>query len=263
MDIDFHMPELRSAEAEASHGFAETDDHWKQFATIVAHDLKEPLRNIASCARMLVSLNQDPAPQAKQLTEWLVESSERIEDMVSGLLQHARLGHEPVEELEMGPLVQEVIRDLRCLAIRSGATFDVGPLPAIQAGPLGMRLLFVNLFENALKYARQGVDPVVQLTAEKVKGGFLFTVGDNGQGMTQNQVASAFEPFRRHDQAVEGLGMGLCHVRKIVAGHGGWIRTESQVGQGTTFIFFLPDWSGAARSERGGKSGIDGDGGIR
>lgn len=190
---------------------------------------------------MLVSLIDDGDPQVKQLSQWLIESAQRIDGMVEGLLEHARIGHEVRTELDLGEVLQEVVSDLRCLNRRQESTIEIGPMPKIKAGPLGIRLLFINLIENAMKYGRVGVPLFIQVSSTATAEGHLFEVQDNGKGMTRNQQATLFELGRRHDLSVEGLGMGLSHVWKIVDGHQGWITVESEPGEGTRFIFFIPD----------------------
>ena len=121
-----------------------------------------------------------------------------------------------------------------------GLPISIEGLPTIKAGPLGMRLLLVNLIENALKYRKAGQSAEVHISSEPTSGGWLFKVKDNGRGMTEAQVKRVFEPFRRFSGDVDGMGMGLTHVQKIIEGHGGWIDVESELGRGTVFRFFLP-----------------------
>lgn len=216
-------------------------DHWKRFAVLVAHDLKEPLRNTANCARMLSSLLKDESEEVKEVTRWLLDSADRLYEMVDALLAHARHGHEPCESLNLKSMVEDVTADLRCLLHQSGGVVQVGDLPSVQAGPLGMRLILINLFENALKYARPGVSPTIKVEGRKIDGFCEVLIQDNGKGMAPGHVEQAFEPFRRFDADVDGLGIGLSHVYKIVEAHGGSIDILSKVGEGTTFILRFPD----------------------
>lgn len=216
-------------------------DHWKRFAMLVAHDLKEPLRNVASCARMLSTMTAAPDVDRDQIASWLEESAERVTSLVDGLLDHARLGGESTDEdVDMQRMAEEVVMDLRCLTRRSAGDICIEGLPTIKAGPLGMRLVLVNLIENALKHGKAGQTAQVDISSERTAGGWLFKVKDNGRGMTEAQVNRVFEPFRRFSGDVDGLGMGLTHVWKIIEGHRGWIDVESEPGQGTAFRFFLP-----------------------
>jgi signal transduction histidine kinase len=215
-------------------------DHWKRFALLVAHDLKEPLRNTANCARMLSSMIKDESAETKKIMQWLLESSERLQDMVDGLLEHARQGHEPLEVLDLNAMVQDVMSDLRMLLIKSGGTVQVGDLSPLKAGPLGMRLVLLNLMENAIKYRRPDAALEIEVSTEQHKDGCRLLVRDNGKGMTPEQMQQAFDPFRRFDKEVDGLGIGLSHVYKIVEAHGGSIEITSEVVKGTTFTLDFP-----------------------
>ena len=216
-------------------------DHWKRFAVLVAHDLKEPLRNTANCARMLSSLLKDESEEVQEVTRWLLDSADRLYEMVDALLVHARHGHEPCESLNLKSIVEDVTADMRCLLRDSGGVVQMGDLPSVQAGPLGMRLILVNLIENAIKYARPDVPPCIKVAARKSDCSCEVLIEDNGKGMTTEQIEQVFEPFRRFDADVDGLGIGLSHVYKIVEAHGGSIDILSKVGEGTTFILRFPN----------------------
>lgn len=208
---------------------------------VVAHDLKEPLRNVSSCARMLSASVGKPAADVQQLCGWLEDSAERVTAMIDGLLDHARLGRESEDdELDMQQLVNEVVRDLRCLATRTNGTIEAADLPVIKAGPLGLRIVMINLIENALKYGRTGTPVKVVITSTRNAEGWTFQVRDNGKGMTASQMERVFLPFQRFNDRQDGLGMGLTHVWNIIEGHRGWIRCASEPDAGTTFTFFLP-----------------------
>lgn len=208
---------------------------------VVAHDLKEPLRNVSSCARMLSASAADPTADVQQLCGWLEDSAERVTAMIDGLLDHARLGRESEDdELDMQQLVNEVVHDLRCLATRTNGSIEASDLPVIKAGPLGLRIVMINLIENALKYGRTGTPVKVDITSTRDAQGWTFQVRDNGKGMTAAEMERVFLPFQRFNDRHDGLGMGLTHVWNIIEGHRGWIRCASEPDAGTTFTFFLP-----------------------
>ena len=223
-----------------------SEQRWQKFALMVAHDLKEPIRNIGSCARLLADMGEEGADvevEESQVRQWLVDCSERLVHMMDALVKHAKNGREDFEQhLDFGEIIEGIKADLRCMINRTGGSVECTTLmPRLEAGPLGMRVVFQNLIENALKYAKPGERPVVRLSAERLNAGWLFRCSDEGKGMTQHQADNAFEAFRRFDAGSEGMGMGLCHVRQIVESHGGSIWVESELGEGTTIALTLPE----------------------
>ena len=215
---------------------------------MVAHDLKEPVRNICSCARLLAEIQGGAdhldGVDEEQVRAWLLSSSDRLVKMVDAMASHARRGREEFEaQLDIGTIVDDVRVDLSDLMRRTGGRVEcTSSMPVIEAGPLGMRLVFQNLIENGLKYARPDAPPRVRLSAERLHSGWLFRCRDNGRGMSPEHIPNAFEAFRRFDLESEGMGMGLCHVHQIIEAHDGAIWIESELGKGTVMAFTLPQF---------------------
>jgi signal transduction histidine kinase len=121
-----------------------------------------------------------------------------------------------------------------------------GDLPSVAADPTQMRQLLENLIGNALKYHREDVSPVVEVTGELIEeqanNQVRILVRDNGIGFDEKHLDRIFEPFQRlHGRGeYEGSGIGLAICRKIVELHGGAITARSTPGEGTTFIVTLP-----------------------
>jgi len=233
----------------ADHPLAESaasERRWQKFALMVAHDLKEPIRNIGSCAKLLADMDSEGADAGvdeAQVRQWLVDCSERLVHMMDALVKHAKNGREEFKRhLDLEEVIEGIKGDLRCMITRTGGSVEcTTPMPRLEAGPFGMRVVFQNLIENALKYAKPGERPVVRLSAERLNAGWLFRCRDEGKGMSQHEADHAFDAFRRFDAGSEGMGMGLCHVRQIVEAHGGSIWVESVVGEGTTVALTLPE----------------------
>lgn len=226
-------------------GELDDDGHgrWKQFALMVAHDLKEPIRNIGHCARLLAEGEDETGVGPERLRHWLVDAAERLECMMDALLQHARVGHEPKQKgVDSDRILAGILQDFRDMIQRmEGSVMATTEMPKVDCGPLGLRLVLQNLIENGLKYHKVGEPPVVRVAAEKTGSGWLFEVTDEGIGMPKGKTMQAFDPFKRFEPDREGLGMGLCHVRQIVEAHGGDIWIESQTGEGTRVAFTIPD----------------------
>ena len=221
----------------------EDEGRWQQFAMMVAHDLKEPIRNMGQCAELLLDEDNVDQVHRKQLNLWLMQSSMRLQGMLNALLNQARMGQELIEpNVSLSVILDNILKDIHyTLQERKAVVVVKDELPELPCGPLGMRIVLQNLIENALKFSKPGVPPKVELTAVSMGSGWLFEVRDEGIGMDPKLTSRAFEPYRRFEKKVEGMGMGLWHVRHIIEEHGGRIWIESQPDEGTTVSFTLPE----------------------
>ena len=209
---------------------------------MVAHDLKEPLTSVASCAKLLAEDGLMNAAERNLMLQGLQHSANRLSTLVDEMFEFARLGGElRRDEVDVNTLAEEIKSDLRCLLRRTGAQLSIGEMPVIKAGRIGVRVILGNLIENAIKYGRVDAAVEVKLHAERTASGWLFSVVDNGMGIAPEHKSSLFHPFRRFTQREEGAGMGLSHVMRVVEEHNGWIDVESEVGVGSTFRVFLPE----------------------
>ena len=172
-----------------------------------------------------------------------MEASDRLQCMLDALLRHARHGGESVQSgVDSQATLDGILADFRSMLVRTGGSVEaMTPMPKVDCGPLGLRVILQNLIENGLKYQKPGVPPIVRISAERLATGWMFEVADQGVGMPEGKTIEAFEPFRRFEHQREGLGMGLCHVRNIVEAHGGDIWIDSQPNEGTKVAFTLPD----------------------
>jgi len=120
------------------------------------------------------------------------------------------------------------------------AVIKVGPMPVIMANEVQMSQLFQNFLTNALKFKGER-DPVVEVSAQKTRDEWQFTVSDNGIGIDEQHFAKIFVMFQRLHGRTEypGTGIGLAMCKKIVENFGGRVWVKSEVGQGTSFYFTL------------------------
>lgn len=215
----------------------------ERFAYAASHDLKEPIRIVASYAQLL----QRTDPEARrerfsQYLDYIRKSAEQMEALVEGLLQYSRAlhssGHQ--EEVDLERVLVEVAQILhdRIRSLKARITHD--PLPTV----LGERVLLVqllrNLLSNALKF-RSEQPPAIHVGAEKHGEHWVISVCDNGLGIEPSQHERIFEPFRRLQRSGEpGSGLGLTLVKRAVEQHGGRIWVDSRPGEGACFRFTLP-----------------------
>ena len=216
----------------------------EQFTYIASHDLREPLNSITSLIEFFVENESDKVDdEALKQLNYITQSANRMKDLVTGLLDYARLGkNSEFAEVNFQIIVEQVINDLELALKDSGAKIKVEKLPALNVLEMEIRLLFQNLISNAIKYCPPERKPEIKISAKKVKGGWQFAVNDNGIGIPSNQKEKVFILFQRlHGRnEYEGIGIGLSHCRKIVELHDGKIWVESESGKGSTFYFFIP-----------------------
>ena len=168
----------------------------------------------------------------------------RMQLLIDDLLIYAQLKTKPesFKAVNFNKIIQDVLVDLEARIHKSNGTVKVGYLPSIEADPVQMHQLFLNLIGNALKYRREGVAPVVDVNAShKGNGHHIITVKDNGIGIDEAHLEKIFRPFERlHRQSeYEGTGIGLSICDKIVSRHGGEITVKNNEAGGVIFSINL------------------------
>jgi len=212
------------------------------FAFIVSHDLKAPLRAIRSLANWIATDYADKFDaQGKEQMALLMSRVERLHALINGVLQYSRAGRikENVESVDLNDILAEVI-DL----IVPPAHITVvckNPLPTLSIERTRISQVFQNLLSNAIKYMDKPVGEV-RIGCTEIKDEFRFSVEDNGPGIDQRYFTKIFQIFQtlHPKDDVESTGVGLTLVKKIIELYGGNVWLESQVGMGSTFYFTLP-----------------------
>lgn len=227
----------------------------QQFSWIVSHDLKEPLRKIQIFNNLIKDKYLEHNIKGVEYINRTIKSAERMQNLISDLLEYSRLSADvDSEKANLNELVQEVVTDLDFLIEEKKATITVSNLPTIKGIPTQLRQVFHNLIENSLKFAREGVLPIVQINSELIKtrdfdsvpsdsGKFCrITVKDNGIGFDVQYLNKIFMIFQSlSDRSVyEGTGIGLAIAKKIIEKHNGVITAKSAVWEGASFIMLLP-----------------------
>lgn len=221
------------------------------FAYVVSHDLKAPLRGIGSLADWLSHDYADKFDaEGREHMRLLIRRVHRMSALIDGILEYSRAGRikETSTWVDLNALVREVV-DL--LAPPSNIEVIVTrPLPTVVADKTRIQQVFQNLLSNSIKYMDK---PAGQIRIDWVKQerGYRFSVADNGPGIEQRHFERIFQLFQTltpRDQ-VESTGVGLALVKKIVEMYGGHVWLESVVGAGSTFFFTLPQHTPAMSME--------------
>jgi PAS domain S-box-containing protein len=221
-----------------------SNEELDQFAYITSHDLRAPLRGIANLSRWIEEdMGGSFTPEAHNQMELLRGRVHRMESLISGLLEYSRAGRvkPTAQRVDVKRLLDETI-DL--LAPANGAKVEiVGAMPIVPADRLRLGQVFMNLISNALKHGRAaGIVPHIKVSARDAGKFVEFAVADNGPGIApqyHERIFVIFQTLAARDK-VEGTGVGLALVKKIVEAAGGAIRVESAEGAGATFHFTWP-----------------------
>lgn len=239
------ITEWKKAEQEREQlikALAKSNDELDQFAYVASHDLKAPLRGIANLSLWVEEdLGGSIAGEAKAHMELLRGRVNRMEALIDGILQYSRAGRMRVkpEQVDIAALVADVIE---LIAPPKKVVIEVMPgMPTIETQRVPLQQVFINLIGNAIKHA--GAEkPRIDVTWAD-KGAFLqFSVADNGQGIApqyHEKIFAIFQTLEARDK-VEGTGIGLSVVKKIVEAQSGRVWIESDVGKGATFRFLWP-----------------------
>jgi PAS domain S-box-containing protein len=246
--------------AERTRELKQVNDQLKQFAYSASHDLQEPLRKITFFLdRLIGNIGPELSEENKQVMERIQHTTNRMRGLIDDLLAYSNttLGIMNSQEVPLTETIHDVLEDMEGTLLREGAQVNLSELPNIRGDHRQIRQLFQNLISNAVKYHREGTEPVIQITAHKVHGKdvdanipsalrkqtcHLIEVKDNGIGFDPDDAERIFGLFQRlHGKAeYEGTGVGLAIVQKVVENHCGYIWAEGAPGQGSTFKVLLP-----------------------
>lgn len=219
----------------------------RNFVVNASHELKTPVTAIRTLAEALeVTLRDDPK-RAAALAKRLTGESERLARLVTDLLDLRRLEERgPLERVpvDLAEVVRRAVAEALPRAEARGIAVEVDlPDAARVAGvPADVEAVVANLVSNAVKYNRDG--GTLEVRVAPGSGTQVLTVRDSGIGIPQQDLGRVFERFYRVDtarsRATGGTGLGLSIVRHAVERHGGSVRVESLLGEGTTFTVVLP-----------------------
>jgi len=221
-----------------------SNNELEQFAYIVSHDLREPLRMVTSFTQLLgqkYSANLDA--DADQIIGFAVDGATRMEELINDLLEYSRVGktERVLEVVDTNKILEQVLSNLQLAISETGTKIILESLPSIVGDETQLIQLWQNLIANSIKY--HGIEPPqIEIGATLELEQYLFWVKDNGIGIDPKYSDRIFQIFQRlHTrQEYPGTGTGLAICHKIVERHRGEIWVESEFGQGATFYFTLP-----------------------
>jgi signal transduction histidine kinase len=238
---------LEKMVAERTQDLQTSNQHLSEFAYIVSHDLKEPLRTISGFVSLIqkelirMNLNNN---EISEYIQYVTTGTTQMERLIKDILAYSKLNvvEKQFKPVDMIGVMQDVKSMLAKSIYESEASVFITALCPVQGQRLLIEQLFQNLISNAIKY-RSPSRPLSITIGSKEEGGIVtYFVKDNGIGIAPQYFQSIFKAFRRlHSKlSYEGTGVGLAICKKITDIHGGQIWVESSEGEGSTFWFTLP-----------------------
>jgi PAS domain S-box-containing protein len=220
------------------------NEELERFASVAAHDMKEPLRMISQFMTLLKSKYQGQLDEkANKYIDVSIDGAKRMSQLIQDILDYARIEDKnaPIESVSLENVVLSSTAFLEAIIEESGAKITWDKLPDVPGRPTALRMMFQNLIGNALKYRKPNVAPIIHISAKKVTVGWEISVSDNGLGIPEEYLPKIFDMFVRVQNRTDypGTGMGLATCRKIAQLHGGDIRVESELNKGSVFTVIL------------------------
>ena len=180
----------------------------------------------------------------RDLLKVISDSSKQMGRLIDDLLTFSRTGRSELKlvPVEMSCFVKHTVQELAPEVGDRKVSWKIGPLPTVQADPVTLRQVMVNLICNALKYSSKRPESKIEIGVKEGRRETTFFVRDNGVGFDPRYSSKLFGVFQRLHSAAEfqGTGIGLAIVRRIIARHGGKTWAEGAVDKGATFYFSLP-----------------------
>lgn len=222
----------------------EKNSELERFTYTVSHDLKAPLITMGG---FLGYLEKDAlsgnVEKLRQDIQRISEANRKMESLLDDLLELSRIGRKmnPPETAPFGQIISEAfIRAESRLNWKHVEVMIMTDLPTIHGDRNRLIEVMQNLLDNAAKFMGDQPSPVIEIGAETKGEEVVFFVRDNGIGIDPKFHKKIFELFDKLNPRIEGTGIGLALVKRIIEVHGGRIWIESQLGQGATFYFTLP-----------------------
>lgn len=249
--------ELKKQVAQSTEELRRSNDDLLHFASVVSHDLREPLRKIKIFNALLRDeKNTDFNEKGQKYISKVDQSAERMNNIIEGILSYSTVDKntQTKEKIDLNEVIEDIKTDLELVIKEKGAILNTGNLPVIEGAPILITQLFYNLIQNALKFSKADRPPRVIIRCYETilnnEDAVKIVIKDNGIGLDAafaERIFTAFERLNSKDQ-YEGNGLGLALCRKIAKRHHGTITATGEKDNGAEFTVILPLKQSGAQS---------------
>lgn len=229
---------VRAMNEKLRHAYEELDT----FSYTISHDLKAPISAIKGYAQLMGS-DKTLGQRWHRIAERIEDRADKMNLMINEVLEYSRIGRSAVagKKIDALLLIDEVIKDLSISFPGAGEIITVDDTPEIYGDPIMVLQIFSNLIGNAVKYSQRSRPAKVHIRGWETDDEVCYSVSDNGLGIAADDIPHIFELFNRMENVkdIEGSGVGLAIVKRIIERHTGNIWVESMLNEGSTFFFTL------------------------
>lgn len=216
------------------------------FVYTASHDLKSPIANIEGLVTLLRDILQDRLEaEDEKLLDMVDKSINKLKETIADLAEITKVQKElqsKVEPLKFEHILKDVLSDINGLVSETGTKIDASfEVDAILYARKNLRSIIYNLVSNAVKYRSPERTPEIKIKTYRQDNFIVLEVTDNGLGIKKEQQHKLFTMFKRLHTHVEGTGIGLYIVKRIIENNGGSIKVESEHGKGTTFKVYFKE----------------------
>jgi PAS domain S-box-containing protein len=217
----------------------------ESFSYSVSHDLRSPLRHINGFAEILTKQYSDQLSEdARKHLNTITGSAKKMGALIDDLLSFSRTGRAELKKstLKMNLVIDDALAQVKLQLKDRNIEWRISPLPEVNGDYNLMRMVWINLLDNAVKYTQTKEQAVIQIGFKDDKRETVFYIQDNGVGFDMKYAQKLFGVFQRlHSNSdFEGTGIGLANIQRIILRHGGRTWAEAETDKGATFYFSIP-----------------------
>ena len=243
--------ELENRVIERTAQLAAANEELEAFSYSVSHDLRAPLRHIMGFIDLL---QHDAGPALSETSlhymTTISQAATRMGHLIDDLLSFSRTGQSEIrkQQIDLDMMVREIVSDIQVNTKERVILLKIQPMPSVWADPALLRMVLVNLINNAVKFTGARAEATIEIgCSSNPPDETVIFIRDNGAGFDPKYATRLFGVFQRlHSLAeFEGTGIGLANVQRIIHRHGGRVWADGVVDGGATFYFSIPKLIGA------------------
>ncbi|SFD04407.1 sensor histidine kinase [Algibacter pectinivorans] len=217
---------------------AHQNQELSDYAHMVSHDLKSPLRSIDTLTAWLAQDYQETFDDSGKKTLNLIRTNvEKMDTLISGILEYSTIGKNQLEvyDVDLNIIIDDILNSVE---VPEHITIKKSNLPTVKGDKYRLQQLFQNLIGNAIKY-NDKAKGVIEIGVEDCNTYWQFYIKDNGKGIEETYFDKIFKTFEKLENTPGSSGIGLSIVKKIVELYNGKIWVESKITEGSTFFFTI------------------------